>query len=77
MKLINVLGEYMTKKGKYFEDMKEFDAMSDKPARGRVMIRSFGSWSRLLTFVKKYYPDVGKTVAPKVEVKKKETKDVE
>tara|TARA_Y100001938_G_scaffold25203_1_gene33428 strand:+ start:648 stop:908 length:261 start_codon:yes stop_codon:yes gene_type:complete len=78
MKIINQLGEYFQKKGKYLE-LDEYNKQSDVPIRGQMVKRVFNSWSRMMTMVKKYYPDVGvvvKKAAPKVAPKKSATKKV-
>ncbi|ASF00324.1 hypothetical protein [uncultured virus] len=78
MKMINQLGEYFTKKGKYLE-LNEYNLESDTPMRSVQVKRVFNSWSRMMTMVKNYYPNVGvvvKKVTPKVTPKKSTTKKV-
>tara|TARA_Y100000015_G_scaffold21790_1_gene21106 strand:+ start:741 stop:1007 length:267 start_codon:yes stop_codon:yes gene_type:complete len=73
MKIIDQLGEYFQKKGKYLE-LDEYNKQSDVPIRGQMVKRVFNSWSRMMTMVKKYYPDVGvvvKKAAPKKAAPKK------
>ena len=78
MKIINQLGEYFQKKGKYLE-LDEYNKQSDVPIRGQMVKRVFNSWSRMMTMVKNHYPDIGvvkKVVTPKVTPKKSTTKKV-
>ena len=78
MRIINQLGEYFQKKGKYFE-LDEYNKQSDAPIRAQMVKRVFNSWSRMMTMVKTYYPNVGvvvKKAAPKVAPKKSTTKKV-
>lgn len=78
MKIINQLGEYFQKKGKYL-DLDEYNKQSDAPIRAQMVKRVFNSWSRMMTMVKTYYPNIGvvvKKAAPKVAPKKSATKKV-
>lgn len=78
MRIINQLGEYFQKKGKYLE-LDEYNKQSDAPIRAQMVKRVFNSWSRMMTMVKTYYPNVGvvvKKAAPKVAPKKSTTKKV-
>ena len=78
MKIINQLGEYFQKKGKYL-DLDEYNKQSDAPIRAQMVKRVFNSWSRMMTMVKTYYPNIGvvvKKAAPKVAPKKSTTKKV-
>ena len=78
MKIINQLGEYLQKKGKYL-DLDEYNKQSDAPIRAQMVKRVFNSWSRMMTMVKTYYPNIGvvvKKAAPKVAPKKSATKKV-
>ena len=78
MKIINQLGEYFQKKGKYLE-LDEYNKQSDAPIRAQMVKRVFNSWSRMMTMVKTYHPNVGvvvKKAAPKVAPKKSATKKV-
>ena len=43
MKIINQLGEYFQKKGKYLE-LDEYNKQSDVPIRGQIVKRVFNSW---------------------------------
>ena len=76
--IVNQLGEYFTKKGKILE-LNEYNKELDVPMRGQMVKRVFNSWSRMMTMVKTYYPNVGvvvKKAAPKVAPKKSATKKV-
>ena len=78
MRIINQLGEYFQKKGKYLE-LDEYNKQSDAPIRAQMVKRVFNSWSRMMTMVKTYFPNVGvvvKKAAPKVAPKKSATKKV-
>ena len=78
MRIINQLGEYFQKKGKYLE-LDEYNKQSDAPIRAQMVKRVFNSWSRMMTMVKSYYPNIGvvvKKAAPKVAPKKSATKKV-
>ena len=78
MKIINQLGEYFQKKGKYLE-LDEYNKQSDAPIRAQMVKRVFNSWSRMMTMVKTYFPNIGvvvKKAAPKVAPKKSATKKV-
>lgn len=78
MKIINQLGEYFQKKGKYLE-LDEYNKQSDAPIRAQMVKRVFNSWSRMMTMVKTYFPNIGvvvKKAAPKVAPKKSPTKKV-
>ncbi len=78
MIIINQLGEYFQKKGKYLE-LDEYNKQSDAPIRAQMVKRVFNSWSRMMTMVKTYYPNIGvvvKKAAPKVAPKKSATKKV-
>ena len=78
MRIINQLGEYFQKKGKYLE-LDEYNKQSDAPIRAQMVKRVFNSWSRMMTMVKTYHPNVGvvvKKAAPKVAPKKSATKKV-
>ncbi len=78
MRIINQLGEYFQKKGKYLE-LDEYNKQSDAPIRAQMVKRVFNSWSRMMTMVKTYYPNIGvvvKKAAPKVAPKKSATKKV-
>ena len=78
IRIINQLGEYFQKKGKYLE-LDEYNKQSDAPIRAQMVKRVFNSWSRMMTMVKTYYPNVGvvvKKAAPKVAPKKSATKKV-
>lgn len=78
MRIINQLGEYFQKKGKYLE-LDEYNKQSDAPIRAQMVKRVFNSWSRMMTMVKTYYPNIGvvvKKATPKVAPKKSTTKKV-
>ena len=78
IRIINQLGEYFQKKGKYLE-LDEYNKQSDAPIRAQMVKRVFNSWSRMMTMVKTYYPNIGvvvKKAAPKVAPKKSATKKV-
>lgn len=78
MRIINQLGEYFQKKGKYLE-LDEYNKQSDAPIRAQMVKRVFNSWSRMMTMVKTYFPNIGvvvKKAAPKVAPKKSATKKV-
>jgi len=86
MTIVHKLGEYFQKKGKYMS-IDEYNRETDVPMRAQIVKRVFNSWSRMMTYVKNYYPNIGvvvkapvvKTAAPKKVVKstKKVKKDVE
>ena len=80
MTIVHKLGEYFQKKGKYMS-IDEYNKETDVPMRAQIVKRVFNSWSRMMTYVKSYYPNIGVVVkaAPKKVVKstKKVKKDVE
>jgi len=73
--MIDQLGEYFTKKGKYL-DLKEYDKQEDRPIRSQLVKRNFNSWSRMMLMLKNYYPDIENKASVKKPAEKKVKKDV-
>jgi hypothetical protein len=72
--LLETIANYFVAKGKYL-NMREYKQQPDFPVSPNLVLRAYGSWGRLPSKIKKYYPDIAAkigapVVAPKPALKK-------
>jgi hypothetical protein len=67
--LLETLAKYFVLKGKYL-NMREYKQEPDFPISPNLVLRAYGSWGRLPSKIKKYFPDIAAQIgAPVVEAK--------
>lgn len=84
--MVKTLSEYFAKNGGVMDLVEYKSHGNDVPVKDYLLRRAFGSWTRVLSVVKKRYPvqvavvekvEEVKKPAPKQKTVKKEVKDVE